>query len=187
MVAAYDGEVHKCLPEIFAQLAVLRLFDADLHARAYESISRLSTLDAQVGMALLKAETDNAAAIDEMSNVHEQSLLLYREIDFLFGGRLQLGGSEGQARTLVGKSSEVSGSGRGPLKDVDAAVWTSLQRVADVARHWSRWPRIASARTVAHIFEGLAWLFAGANSFGAPGELIRVRRCASWIRMAGEG
>lgn len=100
----YDTEAHKLLPEMFGQLAVLRLLDKELHARAYPYASKLTALDARFGKAIVLAETNEAEAVQVFRELHADSYKVQMEIDTLFGGKLQLLGPTKSAHSLVGKS-----------------------------------------------------------------------------------
>jgi hypothetical protein len=104
MSKLYDAEAHKLLPEMFGQLAVLRLLDHDLHSRAYPYVSKLTALDVAFGEAIVLAEQDDAEAVQAFRILHTDSYELQIEIDSLFGGKLQLLGPTKSAQSLVGKS-----------------------------------------------------------------------------------
>lgn len=84
----YDEEAHKLLPEIFSQLAVLRLLDKELHSSAYEHASRLTKLDVEFGEAIIAAENNNSEGTKMLGGLHKKSAALQFDIDTLFGGKL---------------------------------------------------------------------------------------------------
>jgi hypothetical protein len=86
MTKQYDTEAHRLLPEIFGQLALLRLLDQDLHSRAYPYAWNLASLDVEFGLAIVLAERDEAAGVEKFRSLFTQSTTLQNEIDQLFGG-----------------------------------------------------------------------------------------------------
>jgi hypothetical protein len=90
LVCMYDAEVHRLLPEIFGQLAVLKLLDPDLHARAYEYASKLAALDVQFALAAIDGEKASRAGVERFKLLAAETRDLQVEIDALFGGELQL-------------------------------------------------------------------------------------------------
>lgn len=81
----YDAEVHKLMPEIFGQMAVIRLLDSNLHARAYSFVEKLTRLDVDFGNAIVLSETDVAAATERLKELHEFALELGEDAERVFG------------------------------------------------------------------------------------------------------
>lgn len=98
LVELYDAEVHRLLPEIFGQLAVLRILDPDLHSRGYEYASKLVAMDVQFALAAIAGEKDAVAGIERFTELSGQTSNLQIGIDALFGGELQFSGPMGRAR-----------------------------------------------------------------------------------------
>ena len=82
----YDTEAHKLLPELFSQLAVLRLVDPELHARAFTQATELVLLDVKFGEAVVLGETDNSGAARRLSTLYDTANELQFRITGLFDG-----------------------------------------------------------------------------------------------------
>lgn len=82
----YNAEAHKLLPELFSQLAVLRLVDPALHAQAFKQATELVLLDVRFGEAIVLSETDNPAAVRHLSKLYDTSNELQFRINGLFDG-----------------------------------------------------------------------------------------------------
>ena len=93
MAKTYDLEAHKLLPEIFSQLALLKILDEELHSRAYPHAIDLAKLDVQFGEAIVTSETDLGAATEQLRNLFNKANEVQYDIDTLFGGKLRLIGS----------------------------------------------------------------------------------------------
>jgi len=102
---AYDVEAHKLLPEIFSQLALLKILDEGLHSRAYPYATDLAELDVQFGEAIVVSETDMEAATAKLKRLFAKSNELQFNIDTLFGGTLRILGSSGEAITLSSRDA----------------------------------------------------------------------------------
>jgi hypothetical protein len=100
MAKTYDTEAHKLLPEIFSQLALLKILDVDLHSRSYPHAHRLSSLDVEFGEAIVLSETDVSAASLRMCDLFDDTNELQRDIDILFGGTFRLVGPARATRPL---------------------------------------------------------------------------------------
>lgn len=87
---AYDSEAHKILPEVFSQLALLRILDVELHSRAYPYASQLAALDVKFGEAIVVADRDVDAAIPLFESLFVRTNELQYDIDSLFGGKLKV-------------------------------------------------------------------------------------------------
>jgi hypothetical protein len=98
---SYDSEAHKILPEIFSQLALLRLLDPELHSRAYPYASRLGALDVKFGEAIVKADNDVDAAVPLFQTLFVWTNELQYEVDSLFGGMLKLVGPASATRYVA--------------------------------------------------------------------------------------
>lgn len=81
----YDVEVHKLMPELFGQLAVIRMLDEPLYCKAHTYVARLVQLDVAFGQAIVAAESDSAAAARTLADLHEISLQLGAEAESVFG------------------------------------------------------------------------------------------------------
>jgi hypothetical protein len=90
MASAYNAEAHRLLPEIFSQLAVLRLLDPDLHERAYRYASKLTALDVLFGEAIIAGENDRQAGVEALTRLYSNSNEVQFEVDKLFGGQLKI-------------------------------------------------------------------------------------------------
>jgi len=102
MTRAYDNEAHRLLPEIFSQLALLKILDENLHSRAYPYASELARLDVRFGEAIVLSETNPSAGTEKLSALFEISNELQFDIDTLFGGKLRLVGPAKSSHTLAG-------------------------------------------------------------------------------------
>jgi hypothetical protein len=90
MMKAYDLEAHKVLPEIFSQLAILRLLDIGLHAHAYPYAVRLAQLDVEFGEAIVLSDGDAIQGTSALRDLYEKANDLQFAIDELFGGNPSL-------------------------------------------------------------------------------------------------
>ncbi len=104
MAKAYDLEAHKLLPEIFSQLALLKILDEGLHSRAYPYAIQLASLDVQFGEAIVLSDSDVGAATSQLLGLFEKSNELQFDIDPLFGGKLRLTTSAHAGPNLAGSS-----------------------------------------------------------------------------------
>lgn len=102
MAKAYDLEAHKLLPEIFSQLALIKILDEVLHSTAYPYATQLALLDVKFGEAIVLSESDIEAATSLLLGLFDQSNELQHDIDTLFGGRLRLTGQSNAGRALSG-------------------------------------------------------------------------------------
>ena len=82
----YNAEARALLPEVFSQLAVLRLADPALHAQAFRQATELVLLDASFGAAIVLSETDNPAAARRLSTLYDTANELQFRITGLFDG-----------------------------------------------------------------------------------------------------
>ena len=129
MMKAYDLEAHKLLPEIFSQLALLRLLDsdlkarayprspdanqqapehpplldADMHTRAYPFATRLAQLDVEFGEAIVLADTDATLGAAALRDLYWKANDLQFAIDELFGGNPDSPGQGRNANAPIGK------------------------------------------------------------------------------------
>jgi hypothetical protein len=127
MMKAYDIEAHKLLPEIFSQLALLRLLDsdlqarkypslldtdsqmpatpllldADLHTRAYPFAARLAQLDVEFGEAIVLADSDATLGAAALRNLYQKANDLQFAIDELFGANPDVPGQRRNAGAVV--------------------------------------------------------------------------------------
>jgi hypothetical protein len=86
LAKGYDAEAHKLLPEIFSQLALLKILDAELHARVYPYATQIAGLDVQFGEAIVLADFDLPGATSRLSELFQQAHDLQFEVNALFGG-----------------------------------------------------------------------------------------------------
>lgn len=86
LAKAYDAEAHKLLPEIFSQLAVLKILDEGLHARVYPFATELTRLDVEFGEAIVAAEIDVAGAAKRLRDLFQRAHDLQFDVNTLFGG-----------------------------------------------------------------------------------------------------
>lgn len=86
----YDAEAHKLVPEIFGQMAVIKLLNKDLHARATPFVQRILALDVDYGNAIVIAETDGAAGTARFVELHDVALGLSREAEQVLGRDLAI-------------------------------------------------------------------------------------------------
>ena len=81
----YDSEAHKLLPEMFGQLAVLKLLDPPLHEKTSAYVAKLVKLDVRFGEAIVASERDDAGAARALTDLHAASLQLVPEAASVFG------------------------------------------------------------------------------------------------------
>jgi hypothetical protein len=82
----YNAEAHKLLPELFSQLAVLRLIDPELHGRAFKQATELVLLDGKFGEAIVLSETDSLGAARRLSTLYDTANEMQFRITGLFDG-----------------------------------------------------------------------------------------------------
>jgi hypothetical protein len=67
MVRHYDEEAHRFLPLLLSHLAVVAMLNPDLHDRLSPLADSLFSLDAGIGNAVVKSETDLAGGLEELA------------------------------------------------------------------------------------------------------------------------
>lgn len=86
----YDAEAHTLIPQIFGQMAVIKLLDSSLHARAYPFVEKLLGLDVAYGHAIALAESDVAAGTARLVELHGSALALGREAEQVIGSEVAI-------------------------------------------------------------------------------------------------